>query len=388
MLTLKETALSGDVIAFGVSSSDIKYAQKTNGVWGAETSTVPSGIGSFRASITAGCVTASVEYGVKTITIMEPDSSKVAAPTIAGAGAVVPIKASPDIGYELVARLVKKSDNTEIDVISDENHNKSFIMPDDDVLVYWSFELADYKLDLGELKGSADVYPLTAQYDETVRVVITPNASYGIYSISVPGVPGVPLTLISRDTDTGAEAYTLKMPNKDIKFTIDLRETTIYTILYKAADTVTSVLYRFNTVSSDVGFKMKSDTKIDDLVCWAGQVRGVVDLTSFPISFKEDADDWRNPQNCPVVDEPSSLSDMNDGSAILISGDTKIFVASFKWGYYDTDAAGNLQLRSDYGTKYFLSTPTRRAYQSLIPHVTVMTLLAGHSRTRITKLKR
>lgn len=41
--------LSGDSDAFGVSASDVKYAQKSGGTWGTETTTAPGGNGFFKA---------------------------------------------------------------------------------------------------------------------------------------------------------------------------------------------------------------------------------------------------------------------------------------------------------------------------------------------------
>ncbi len=50
---------------------------------------------------------------------------------------------------------------------------------------------------------------------------------------------------------------------------------------------------------------------------------------------------------------------MADGSAVLIPGDDKAFIASFRAGAYDTDANGKIIVRDDLGNKnYFVSSNT------------------------------
>ena len=359
--------LSGDTGVFGVSSSDIKYQQKTNGTWGNASSNVPSGGGFFRASITVGGKTASVTYGVSAITVASGIThGTVTAPSVATVGVVVPLTISPDIGYELdTLTPAKKSGGASISVTTDANGNKSFIMPDEEVTVNATFKLADYKISFDVTNGSITV-PDTAHYNNTVRFVITPDKGYGVYSFTIPGVGS---NLISRDTDTGVEIYEITMPNKDITVNLQLKETTIYTIFYKADDSVNSILYRFST--ADAGFKMKKDAKVNDTACWGGQMRGVKDKDSFTISFKVDNQNWTD-LPCSVVNDLSAFSNLSNGHAILIPGDESAFVASFMWGYYDTDENGNLQIRSDYGMRYYFVTPnttsisvpnpTRRGY--------------------------
>ncbi|MBR0233273.1 MAG: InlB B-repeat-containing protein, partial [Synergistaceae bacterium] len=187
------------------------------------------------------------------------------------------------------------------------------------------------------------------------------------YSFNIPGIGE--LNLVSRDTDTGVEIYEITMPNKDITVNLQLKETTIYTIFYKADDSVNSILYRFST--ADAGFKMKKDAKVNDTACWGGQMRGVKDKDSFTISFKVDNQNWTD-LPCSVVNDLSAFSNLSNGHAILIPGDESAFVASFMWGYYDTDENGNLQIRPDYGMRYYFVTPnttsisvpnpTRRGY--------------------------
>lgn len=358
--------LSGDMSAFGVSSSDIKYAQKSGSNW-ENLSNVPTEGGFFRASITVVGKTASVTYGVSAITVASGIThGTVTAPSVATVGVVVPLTISPDIGYELdTLTPAKKSGGASISVTTDANGNKSFIMPDEEVTVNATFKLADYKISFDITNGSITV-PDTAHYNNTVRFVITPDSGYGVYSFNVPDVTA---NLISRDTDTGVEIYEITMPNKDITVNLQLKETTIYTIFYKADDSVNSILYRFST--ADAGFKMKKDAKVNDTACWGGQMRGVVDKTSFTVSFKVGDQNWTE-KNCPVTNDLSAFNSLSNGNAILIPGDESAFVASFMWGYYDTDENGNLQIRSDYGMRYYFVTPnttsisvpnpTRRGY--------------------------
>lgn len=362
--------LSGDVSAFGVSSADIKYAVKSGSDWGEESSTAPSGSGFFKASITVSKdTTASVTYGVSAITVASGiEHGTVTAPDVATVDAVVPLTITPEVGYELdELRPTKTNGGGLISVHTDDDDNKSFIMPDEGVTVTATFKLKNYKISFDITSGSITV-PETAKMNETVIIIISPDEGYGVYSFDIPGVDN--LELVSKDTDTGVEIYTFTMPYQDITVNVELRETTIYTIFYKADSTVTSILYRFS--SGDAGFKMKSDTKIDDTACWGGQMRGVKGRTSFPISFNINSSYWGVLQDYNVVDNPSSLSSMGNGSAILVEGDDKAFVAQFMWGFYDTDESGNLVSRDDYGMKYYFVTanmtsisvpnPTRRGY--------------------------
>ena len=381
-------SLSGDAEAFGVSSSNIMYAKKSGSDWVDESSTVPSGSGFFRASITAGGKTAYVTYGVSAITVASGIThGTVTAPTVAAVGVVVPLTISPETGYELdTLTPTKTGDGTAIDVTTNADGSKSFVMPGEAVTVNATFKMTDYTISFGVMSGSVTV-PETANYQETVRLIISPDAGYGVQSITI--TDGVTLNLVSKDTDTGVEIYEFSMPAGNISFDLTFAATTIYTIFYKAASTTTSVLYRFS--SGDVGFKMKSDSQIGDAAYWGGQMRGIVNKTSFPISFSVNSENWTELDCAVVTDLSSSFSSLAEGNAILISGDESAFVASFKWGYYDTDENGNLQLRSDYGTKYYFVTllrPARLAYQFLIPQEGAIPLQAGRIRIRTTQIKR
>lgn len=363
--------LSGDVSAFGVSGADIKYAVKNGSTWGEETSTAPSGSGFFKASITVSKdTTASVTYGVSAITVASGiEHGTVTAPDVATVDAVVPLTITPEIGYELdELRPTKTNGGGLISVHTDDDDNKSFIMPDEGVTVTATFKLKNYKISFDITSGSITV-PNTANYENSVRLVISPDEGYGVLSLWIDGVND--LALVSKDTDTGVEVYTFTMPAQDVSLDVKFAETTIYTIFYKADSTVNSILYRFS--SGGAGFKMKSDTKIDDTACWGGQMRGVKGRTSFPISFNVNSSNWGAFQDCNVVtDLSSSFSSLAQGNAILVEGDDNAFVASFMWGFYDTDESGNLVSRDDYGTKYYFVTanttsisvpnPTRRGY--------------------------
>ena len=135
--------LSGDVRSFGVSSADIKYAQRTGSDWGTETSTVPSAKGFFKASITAGGVTASVTYGINAITVASGiEHGSITAPYVAAVNAVVPLTITPDNGYELdTLTPTKKAGGATIQTTTDANGNQSFVMPDEEVIVIATFKL-------------------------------------------------------------------------------------------------------------------------------------------------------------------------------------------------------------------------------------------------------
>ncbi len=336
--------LSGDVSAFRVSSTNITYAVKSSTGWGDESSTAPSGNGFFRASITVGGKTASVAYGVNSITVSDDIiNGTVTAPPVATVNALVSLTITPTTGYELdVLRTTKTSDGSLITVSSDDNGNKSFIMPNEEVKVTATFKLKDYEISFDITSGSITV-PETAKMGDTVRLIISPDEGYGVYDLDIEGVDN--LELESRDTETGVEVYELTMPTDDIMVYVELRETTIYTIFY-----------RFS--SGDVGFTMNADAQADGTSCWAGQMRGVVDKSSFPISFNVNSGDWGDFQDCDVVTDLNDFSTMSDGTAVLIAGDENAFIAAFMWGYYYTDNNGELQLRDDLGTKYYFVTPS------------------------------
>lgn len=222
--------LSGDVSAFGVSGADIKYAVKNGSTWGEETSTAPSGSGFFKASITVSKdTTASVTYGVSAITVASGiEHGSITAPSVATVDAVVPLTITPEIGYELdELRPTKTNGGGLISVHTDDDDNKSFIMPDEGVTVTATFKLRNYKISFDITSGSITV-PETAKMNETVIIIISPDEGYGVYSFDIPGVDN--LELVSKDTDTGVEIYTFTMPYQDITVNVELRETTIYTI--------------------------------------------------------------------------------------------------------------------------------------------------------------
>ena len=99
--------LSGDLKLFGVSSSNIVYSQRSGSTWGTETSTVPTGTGFFRASITVSkdstaSASASVTYGVSAISVASGiTNGTVTAPDVATVSAEVPLTITPATGYEL-----------------------------------------------------------------------------------------------------------------------------------------------------------------------------------------------------------------------------------------------------------------------------------------------
>ena len=344
--------LSGDVDAFGVSASNIMYAQRVDGTWGSDSFSVPSGSGFFRASITVGTLTASVTYGVNVITVKSGiTNGTVTAPVVATVSVEVPLTISPATGYELDTLTVSTDSGSSLTVITGSYGSKSFIMPDEEVSVNATFKMTDYIISF-DVKSASITVPATANYGETVRVVISPDAGYSVYSFDIDGVSD--LTLVSKDTDTGVEIYSFTMPYQNISLDVTLSETTIYTIFYKAGDSVTSIAYRFSP--TDISFDMRADAKADNTTCWGGQMRGAVGRASFPISFNVNNAGWGNFTDCAVVDNLSSFSSLADGTAVLIAGDENAFIASFKWGYYYTDDNGELKIRSDYGVKNFFVT--------------------------------
>ena len=348
-------ALSGDSDLFTVS--DVTYSQKSGSNWGTPTTEVPSANGFFRASITVNTgssttETLSVTYGVNAITVKSGIAhGTVTAPAVATVGVVVPITITPEIGYILDTLTPTKTDGGASIAVT----NQSFIMPDEEVTVNATFKLADYNISCELASGSITPTSPTAHYNDKVRLVVTPNFEYGVKTINVPGVT---LNLVSRDTDMGIEVYELTMPNNDISVNVELAERTIYTIFYKATDSATSILYRF-TNDDDDGYIMRSDAKMGDIACWAGQVNEVIGKTSVPISFNVNGGGWGALTNCNVVTDLSSINSMADGSAVLIPGDDKAFIASFRAGAYDTDANGKIIVRDDLGNKnYFVSSNT------------------------------
>lgn len=334
--------LSGDSDAFGVSASDVKYAQKSGGTWGTETSTAPGGNGFFKASITvSNDKTISVTYGVSAITVQDGiTNGTVTAPVVATVNAVVPLTITPNIGYKLDTLTVQKASGGNLTVT-----NNSFTMPEDNVTVNAAFKQIDYKISADVTSGS--ITPPTAHYNDNVRLVITPYEGYGVVGINIPGVT---LNLISRDSETGVEVYGLTMPNKDITVDVKFDELTAYTIFYKAASGVNSVSYRFYDSDND-GFVMQEGAKLGDVACFAGQMIGAKGKTSVPISFKTDSGNWTS-QNCPVTTDLSSIDAMNDGSAILIEGEDKVFIIAFTWGDFTFDGnSGRGNFEAD-KTKY------------------------------------
>ena len=320
--------LSGDLKAFGVSSSDIMYSQRSGSTWGAESSDIPTGSGFFRASITVGGQKASVTYGVNAISV---DSGithgAVTAPDVAAVGAAVPLTISPDTGYELETLTPTKSaDGSAISVIDNADGSKSFVMPDEEVKVNAAFRMIDYTLSFDVTSGSITL-PETANYQNTVRLVISPDEGYGVQSIAATG--GVTLNLVSKDTNTGVEIYEFDMPAGNVSFNVVLQETTIYTIFYMYSGAA-SIDYRFYD-SDDVGFSMYEGARVGDTACWGGQVKAAKGRNSFPIAFNVDNGGWGTLENRSVVD-PATMSSMNSGDAILVEGDENAFIAAFVWG--------------------------------------------------------
>ena len=348
--------LSGDTDAFTISG-DITYSQKSGSTWSTPTNTVPSTNGFFRASVTINTggsetKTISVTYGVNAITVQSGIThGTITAPAVATVGAVVPITISPETGYVLDTLIPTKINGGASIAVT----NQSFIMPDEEVTVNATFKLADYNISCNITNGAITLNSPTAHYNDKLRIVVNPDYGYGIESINVQGIT---LNLISLDINTGVEVYELTMPNNNISVNVELAERTIYTIFYKAADSTTSVLYRFHNSDND-SYTMRSDAKMGDVACWAGQVNAAVGRTSLPISFNVNGGGWGALTDCPITTDLSSINSMADGSAVLIPGDDKAFIASFRAGAYDTDANGNITVRENFGNKnYFVSSNT------------------------------
>ena len=164
----------------------------------------------------------------------------------------ITLTVTPDTNYELDTLTVKDSSNNDVAV-----SNNTFTMPASAVTVSATFKKSNYKISSVATNGSV-IIPETAQYQDNIRLVMSPDVGLGVGAITV--TDGVTLNLISRDTKTGVELYELDMPAQELTVNVKFAEMTIYTIFYVARN-ASSVSYRFYD-GDTTSLAMKSNAQL------------------------------------------------------------------------------------------------------------------------------
>ena len=285
--------------------------------------------GFYNAKITIGeapnTVTASVTYGMNCITYTNSDSNSRGSIHAADgkdtAGAVVGAKIEPkitaDTGCEIDTLTVNSEDNIPVTVAED---NKSFTMPESNVTVSATFKMTDYTVNVIDADhGTVKVDKDTAHYGDKITLTVTPEAGYGINSITVKD---------DANTDVIMNDNDFTMPASNITVTASFSKLVTYTIFYKASGNPSDVRCRFSD-SGEV-YKLTQRAKLGSISCWSMPTLDAKGKTVFPASFSEDGGTtWSDLKDRIVkTDLPDNIS---GGEAVVIEGDTNAFIAAFVW---------------------------------------------------------
>ena len=370
--------LSGDTTAFTLP--EIQYATKTGGAWGDETTTPPTGKGFFKASITLGGVTASVTYGVSSVTVQSGiTGGTVTVPEFAVAGSTVTPLVKPDAGSELDT-LTATANGQALTIT-----NGSFTMPEDDVVVGATFKKRDIPVTLSfdtatpctaslltesfepaDSNGNftqqvGDKFVLMVNYDDDYDFSIDYNTNadkmitvfqeedYKAYKVYLEGKGG---TLAAQTYLFWVETPGIDEPDS-LDLTVDFQKAQQCTIFYqppaggKAPETVLCKYTYSKLNGSNINFaaEMKNEAGMGDTSVWSVKVKGKVTQVGFVLPddlLQMTANDLTDyTASMTPVTLKTSVTDENwtvrdDGSKfVVIGGNAKTVVAAFV-----TDAAG------------------------------------------------
>ena len=203
--------------------------------------------------------------------------------------------------------------------------------------------------------------PTAQSESQTVTLTVTPDDGYGIQSIT---------TTDGAITQT-ASTYQLTVGTGDATVTAVFSELTTYTIFYRASGNPSSV--KFKMTDSGAGSNMTNSAKLGNIDCWAIQITAAGGRESFPVAFQEDDGTWGNLTEWTVKNDIPN--DLTEGSAVIVEGEAKAFIASFLWGDIEMDDDSGSYQAVDGGSKNFLVTNNTTSVTVPVPTKTGYTFL-------------
>ena len=375
--------LSGDTSAFTLP--DIKYATRTDGTWGAETTTPPAEKGSHKASITLGSTTASVTYGISSITVQSGIT-----------GGTVTVPDSALVG-SLVTPIVTAAAGCELDTLTATANGQaltitdgSFTMPEDDVIVNAVFNKRSVPVTLivtGERSDTStpctaslltdsfepaatdgtfsqpvgDRFVLMVNYDDDYdfsigstgsdpKITVFQKQDYKDYEKYLEENGG---TLPAQTYMFWVETPGIADPNA-LNLTVDFQKAKLSTIFYQAPSDKTpeTVLCKYtytkNGMDFDFAAEMKNNAGMGDASVWSVKVKGTVKKVGFVLPDDLPAD--LTAEGLTAAYEGATMTDVSlktsvtdsdwtvrgdNSKFVVIGGMAKTVVAAFV-----TDAAG------------------------------------------------
>ncbi len=352
--------LSGDTTV--LTLPNIQYATRTDGNWGAETTAPPTGKGFHRASITLGGVTASVTYGVSSVTVQSGiTGGTVTVPDFAVAGSLVTPTVTPDAGSELDT-LTATANGQALTIT-----NGSFTMPEDDVVVGATFKKRDIPVKLtvtGEFntakprtaslltesfEPAASDGTFTQQVGGRFVLMVNYDDDYD-FSIAYTANADTKISVFQKQDYTAYEDYiknnggalaaqtylfwieTPAIAEPDsLDLTVDFQKAQQCTIFYQppAGTTPETVLCKYqyskNQSVFDFATEMKNEAGIGDTSIWSVKVKGLVTKVGFVL-----------PGDLPSELTAEGFMAAYNGATMTDVGELKTSVADGNWtGYKD-----------------------------------------------------
>lgn len=371
-------SLSGDTTLFGVTDDSIEYSSDDGENW---ISTVPTGIGSYKARITVtdasdSTITYTTAVSYYSITTdkaytEDADHGTVSVPVVATENTTVTISTTPANGYELESLTATKSGGGTVDVTI-EGNNGTFTMPDEAVTVSANF--------VGK--------PVTASLnvtgiESTTNMAVLMNDSYE----EIPSVTkraGEEFTmLLNRDDEydfsiTGAEAteFTdeeyqnyfddtkdqgnfvspntvllhITMPgssNGEATITVSFAKQQTYTILYQPVgvsdpDMVACKIVRSVNNNDETSYisLLRGATMVDGTAVWSVKMTSAFDPTQIafvpankPTTEDEETALATTIGNATTIDATVSQSatwtDITGAKYLIVGGAAKVVTAAF-----------------------------------------------------------
>ena len=143
-------------------------------------------------------------------------------PTSASAGTSVTLTVKPNIGYELSSLTVTAADGSTVPASGTENE-RIFTMPEDDVIVAATFNVARYSVNVGKVSnGSVTASKSSARMGEEITLRATANEGYEFASYTVTDADSNVVTVTNGKFTMPAKSVTVTANFTAINYTVSL----------------------------------------------------------------------------------------------------------------------------------------------------------------------
>lgn len=161
-------------------------------------------------SMPAEAVTVTAVFAASyAITVQKPEHGTIQVASSAAEGDEVTIQFSPDAGYNVKSKTVKKQDGTAVQVNFNSNY-WSFTMPDSPVTVSAEMEPATYTINWKTTHCTVSG-PDSGRFGDTITFTVTPDDGYRVRTIGVNVIDGYDLQYGVRRTAVSGNVYTYQM---------------------------------------------------------------------------------------------------------------------------------------------------------------------------------